>query len=168
MKGWRAMNLKFLREVSCDSEYFGDEQPPTHAIIEITPELLRWIGKARRALKSLEAPQVTMFDYTPQLKVSEEDLVMNPGQELDLSGLKDADDFRCDYMILHVSADNIHWEICEKHSSVLFSTNGIFRDEFKENLKVLRTKPTLLPLLVGHLENESAIHLLNERLKGTT
>ena len=159
------MDLKFIREVYCDGEYYGDAETPTHAIIVINPKDLTWIQKARKALKSLEADDITRFDYTPDLKISEGDLVMNPGQAIDLSGLKDADDFHVDYMNLHVHEERIGWEICEKHSGVTFSIESIYFSEIDENLKVLRAKPTSLPLMLEHLENDSSKALLNERLR---
>jgi hypothetical protein len=152
------MNLKFIREVSCDREYFGDSECPTHAVIEIDPKLLVWINKARKALATLKADGIELFDYTPRLKVAEVE-----GEED--STMKDADEFRVDYMLLHITEDRIYWSICEKHSDIMFSISGIYCDELDENAKVLRTKPLDLPLLLEHLKHESSKILLNERMK---
>jgi hypothetical protein len=154
------MNLKYIRQISSDREYFGDSEIPTHAVIEIDRKLLAWIRKAKRAVKDLKASGVEQFDYTPDLKISEDGT-----DDTSENTLKDADDFRVDYMILHVSDDRIHWDICEKHSGIMFSTEGIYFSEINENLKVLRAKPTLLPLMLDHLKNETSKLLLNERLR---
>jgi hypothetical protein len=150
------MNLKYIREVSADQEYFGDSDV-THAVIEITLKLLVWINKARKALKSLEADGIELYDYTPEYKRAE---VEEPTEDT----LHEAD-FKVDGSILHVQDSRIYWSMYEKHSNVPFSISCIDYTEMDENLKVLRTKPTLLPLMLDHLEYDTSKLLLNERLR---
>jgi hypothetical protein len=51
---------KFIRDVHCANEYADDY--PSQALIEITPALYKWIKKAQKALKGLEATYIQKFE----------------------------------------------------------------------------------------------------------
>jgi hypothetical protein len=151
--------LKYIVSVNCSSEFA--DNIPTHAVIRINQELWRWIQKARVALNELKANGVALYDSTPDLK---ETTNFEDPLESDLEEWKGNID---NGLTLYVD-DNwgIRWTGYIKHSDWLLSTETITYQEIEENLKVLRTKKSEVPLIIGNkLEYKTSNAILNKRLK---
>jgi hypothetical protein len=146
---------KWIVPTFCSDEYC-DSYPP-YALIEMTPDLYKWIMRALKARKDLEATYIQKFDYTPDWKESETD---SP-TEADLVG---PDDLRIDYSMISVSDDDVRWNSVLKHSNVEFSTERIPLKEIKEVFKVYNCPKKNLPLLLNNLEYEVSKKLLERKL----
>ena len=148
--------LTYMREVHIHNEFCDDG--PTHAIITINNETLSWIRKARKVVKGLEATRIERYDYSPDLKWSGVD----EPTEKELTEW----DGSADYMLIRVSDIDVTWEGNLKYTDTIFDIESIPLKEINENLRVLKCKKTLLPLMLHDLKYETSQAILNNRLKG--
>jgi len=145
---------KWIVPTYCSDEYC-DDYPP-YALIEITPDLYRWIQRALKARKSLDAARIQRYDYTPDWKASEID---SPTEDELVET-----ECRIDYNLISVSDDDIKWTAVIKHTSVEFSTERIPLKEVKEAFKVYKCSKKNLPLLINDLKYNVSKELLERRL----
>jgi hypothetical protein len=149
--------LTFTVEARVCAEWNDDG--PTHAVISLGKKAAERILQLHQATHELNVAAISEYDYTPDFKVNQ-----GAEDELDLVEWTEGSE---DAMMLNVNKTGFYWSGYLKHTEgTELETTEIDVEEMREQLKVATASLDSLPLYINILKYDSAISLLERRMKG--